>query len=72
MQRKQYKDALVEGYLRTIVLFQDVREVQPEALYQAARCFEELGESGNAEKMRKKLLADYPDSSYSKQLNAGG
>ncbi|MCE9614589.1 MAG: hypothetical protein K8T26_09955 [Lentisphaerae bacterium] len=72
MQRKQYKDALVEGYLRTIVLFQDVREVQPEALYKATRCFEELGESGNAEKMRKKLLAEYPDSTYSKQVNSGG
>ena len=71
-QRKEYRTALVDGYLRAIVLFQDVREVQPEALAGAATCFEELGESANAEKMRKKLLAEFPDSSYSKLISSGG
>lgn len=71
MRRGQFKDALVDGFLRTVVLFQDVRDVQPEALFKAAKCFEELGESQNAEKMRKKLLSEFPDSSYSRQLGSG-
>ena len=72
MRKEQYRDALVDGFLRTIILFGDVASVQPEALYKAARCFEELGESSYAGKMRKKLLADHPGSTYSKQLMSGG
>jgi len=66
-----YKDALVDGYLRTIVLFQDVKKVQPEALYQAIQAHEKLGEHSHAEKWRKKLLSEFPDSSYSKKLQTG-
>lgn len=66
MKRGQYRDALLGGYLRTIVLFKDVKDVQPEALSKAVKCFEELGESNNAERMRKKLLAEYPESAYGK------
>ena len=36
------------------------------ALFKAAKCFDELGESQNAEKMRRKLAQDYPDSTYGK------
>ncbi|MDA0577461.1 MAG: hypothetical protein O3B24_05120 [Verrucomicrobia bacterium] len=62
MRRKQYREALVNGYLRTIVLFANVKAVQPEALLKAALCFDELGESQNAEKMRRKLAQEYPGS----------
>jgi len=72
MRKGDYRDALVEGYLRTIVLFEDVPDVQAEALFYAITCFEELGESSHAEKMRKKLLADHPKSEYSKKLQTGG
>jgi hypothetical protein len=72
MNRKAYRDALVDGFLRTIVLFSDVRDLQPEALYKAAVCFEELGESHYAEKMRKKLLTEFPNSTYSKEIHSGG
>jgi len=73
IEKKQgnLKEALVDGYLRVVVLFQDVKEVQPEALYEAAKCFEALGQLSNVEKMRKKLLAEYPDSPYSSQLKSG-
>ncbi|MFM7504971.1 MAG: tetratricopeptide repeat protein [Rubrivivax sp.] len=71
MKKQDFRSALVDGYLRTVVLFADVREVQPEALFKAAKCFEELRESQNAEKMRKKLLSEFPDSTYSKQINSG-
>ena len=63
-----YKEALVDGYLRTIVLFQDVKGIQPEALFKAIKAHEKVGEHSHAEKWRKKLLSDYPDSSYSKEI----
>jgi len=62
------KGALVDGYLRTILLFQDIRAVQPEALYKAMKAHEKLGEHSHAEKWKRKLLQDYPDSTYSREL----
>jgi tetratricopeptide (TPR) repeat protein len=72
MRKGMFEKALVDGYLRTVILFDDVSTVQPEALYKASQCFDELGDSINAEKMRKKLLAAYPDSNYSKNIQTGG
>ena len=66
-----FKDALVDGYLRTIVLFEQVKSVQAEALYKALKCFEELGQMSYAEKMRGRLLNDYADSPYAKMIQAG-
>jgi len=66
------KEALVDGYLRTIVLFKQVREVQPEALFKATKCFEELGQHSHAEKMRKRLLAEFPQDPYTKNIKSGG
>lgn len=60
------KEALVDGYLRTIHLFDQVKEAQPEALYGAIKCFEELGQQTNADRYRKKLLGEYADSPYAK------
>jgi tetratricopeptide (TPR) repeat protein len=73
LEKKQgrNKEALIDGYLRTVVLFQDVKEVQPEALFKAAKCFEELGQMSHADKMRKKLLAEFPADPYSQQLKTG-
>ena len=65
------KDALVDGYLRVIVLFQDIKEAQPEALYNAVKCFEQLNQGPYAERMRKKLLAEYPDDPYSERMKSG-
>ena len=71
-RKGDFRKALVGGYLRTVVLFADIKAVQPEALFKAAQCFEELGETPNAEKMRQKLLAEYPGSEYSRKLQSGG
>ena len=71
MKNGKFKDALVDGYLRTVVLFDGVKQYQPEALYKAARCFEQLNETGNAEKMRKRLLESFPESSYAQQVQMG-
>jgi TolA-binding protein len=70
-QKGNAKDALINGYLRTIVLFEANKDVQPEALYKAAKCFEEVGQVPYAEKMRKKLLTEYPDSEYAGLVKAG-
>ena len=71
MSKGRHENALVDGYLRTVILFNDVPAAQPEALYKASQCFDELGDTVNAEKMRKKLLAAYPKSSYSKIIQRG-
>lgn len=62
------RDALKDGYLRTVTLFRDQRAAQPEALFKAAQAFEELQEVRYAEKMRQQLLTAYSDSEYAKKL----
>ena len=49
------KIALVDGYLRTVILYADVKEVQPEALYNTVKCFEQLQQSSYADKFRKRF-----------------
>jgi hypothetical protein len=62
------RDALKDGYLRTVTLFRDVREAQPEALFKAAAAFDELQQVQYAERMRQMLLSSYADSEYAKKL----
>jgi tetratricopeptide (TPR) repeat protein len=73
IEKKQgnFKEALIDGYLRVIVLFQDIKEAQPEALYNATKCFEQLNQGPYAERMRKKLLAEFPDDPYSEKIKSG-
>jgi tetratricopeptide (TPR) repeat protein len=66
------KEALVDGYLRTVLLFEEIKFAQPEALYKATKCFEQLGQQSHADKFRKRLLADYPDDPWAQKLRAGG
>jgi len=70
-KKNDCSEALVSGYLRTVELFREVKEIQPEALYKAARCFEELGRASQAEKMRKRLLADYDKSEWAERMRSG-
>ena len=71
MQEGRFREALIDGYLRTIVLFAEVKDAQPEALYHAVKCFEQLGQTGHADRMRKKLLEEFPQDSYSTRLRSG-
>ncbi len=73
IDRKQgnLKQALVDGYLRTILLYEQIKSVQPEALYKAIKCHEELNESHHAEKWRKKLLQEYPASPEADKIRTG-
>jgi TolA-binding protein len=70
-KRGELKEALIAGYLRTAYFFRDVKEVQGEALYKSVKCLEELGQHGHADKMRKRLLQDYPRDPYAEKLRSG-
>ncbi len=62
------RDALKDGYLRTVTLFRDVRPAQPEALFKAAVAFEELQQIQHAERMRQILVTNFADSEYARRL----
>ncbi|MDA0323582.1 MAG: hypothetical protein O2923_12830 [Verrucomicrobia bacterium] len=68
VEQKKYNEALSKGYLRTAEFFQDIKEVQPQALAKTIECYEKLGESKKAETFRKRLLAKYPRSEYARKL----
>ena len=70
------KDALRDGYLRTVVLFKGwrdpmVREARAEALYKAAECFDDLGMISAATKMRTLCMNEHADSDWARRLKAG-
>ena len=61
------KQALTDGYLRVVYLYNDqevASRLQPEALYKAALCFEKLGQSGRADDMRTTLKKKYASSPW--------
>lgn len=68
MERKEPMNALKDGYLRVIVLYESVKDIQPEALFKAAKAFDALNRSGNAEKMRSILRSKYATSEYARKL----
>lgn len=68
MEQKQPMEALKDGYLRAVILYENVREVQPEALFKAAKAFEAVSQNARAEKMRSTLRAKYPKSEYAAKL----
>ena len=61
------EDALLD-YLRTVILFEQVKEAQPEALFKAAELLDEMRDP-RAEDMKKRLVSNYPDSPFAKQLS---
>lgn len=60
----QLETALIDGYLRTVILFKDCKDAREEALYKAALTFKDLGRARDAEKMRRILSDEYPNSKY--------
>ena len=71
MSKGNVKKALVDGYLRTAILFKDIKGIQPEALLKSADCFQQIGRQSEAEKMRKRLLEYFPRSPEAKQVRSG-
>ncbi len=65
------KEANIDGYLRTILLYNRVKEVQPEAYYYSIKCFEELKQTAYADRLRKKMLAEFPRDPYTEKIKSG-
>jgi len=68
MREGRPREALIDGYLRVVLLFQDVGLVQPEALFKAIRAHEELNEVNYAERWRQRLLANFATSEFAQRL----
>lgn len=68
MKSSKPKEALIDGYLRAILMFQDIGFIQPEALYKAMKAHEALNEVQFAERWRKRLLSGYATSDYAAKL----
>jgi tetratricopeptide (TPR) repeat protein len=66
-----FKGALKDGYLRVVTLFRSVRSAQPEALFKAAKAFDQLNQPSRAESFRKQLLTDFGSSDWARQVKGG-
>ena len=61
------RQALVDGYLRVVLLYTDAEVVdllRPEALYKAAKCFELMGQTALASDLRTELKGKYASSPW--------
>jgi len=65
--KENRQNALKNGYLRVVMLYRDVPEAQPEALYKAMKSFEALGQSTYAEKMRTRLTTEFGSSEWARK-----
>lgn len=68
MEEKEPFNALKDGYLRAVLLYENCHEVQPEALYKAAKAFEALSKNADAQKMRDQLRKRYPKSEWAGKI----
>lgn len=64
------KEEALLDYLRTILLFGKITQVQPEALYKAAEILEEMRDP-RASDLKKTLVQKYPGSEYAKKVGGG-
>ena len=71
-EKGQLKEAVVDGYLRTVIFFEEEREAREEATYKAMKVFQDLGQQTYADKMRKILQKDYPTGKWTKRAQSGG
>jgi len=61
-QLKNTPDAFID-YMRIVLLFDQVKDLQPEAMYKAMKCMEELKDT-RAGELRRELAQKYPQSEY--------
>jgi hypothetical protein len=62
------KEIAVQDYMRVWILFENVKEVQPEALFKTAELLEEMRDP-RADEVKKKLVQEYKDSEYAAKLS---
>ncbi len=55
-------------FLRTATFFRSFIELQPEALYRTADCFERLGRHEKAERFIERLKEEFPESDYAQRI----
>lgn len=71
LEKSDAKDAqlqaLCDGYLRVALMYPDVKEAQPEALYKSYKAFEALGQTGRADTFRNKLKTNYAQSDWARK-----
>ncbi len=67
LEEGQTEQALYD-YLRTATLFRTVIELQPEALYRVADCYERLGLREKAQPYIERLQEEFPQSDYAQRL----
>jgi len=65
----QKTEALLD-YLRTVILYEQVKEVQPEALFNAAQLLDELRDPRAAD-LKKKLRENFSASPFAKRISGG-
>jgi tetratricopeptide (TPR) repeat protein len=70
-ERGKLREAVVDGYMRTVMLYDEVKEIRAEAVYKAMKACEELGQQSYAEKMRKILLTEFPNDPYTAKIKVG-
>ncbi|MEI6218765.1 MAG: hypothetical protein WCP86_07680 [bacterium] len=59
------RESAVLDYLRVVIMFDNVKSVQPEALFRASQMLDEMKDpGGRGDVLRRKLLELYPDSAY--------
>ncbi len=63
------REEAVLDYLRTVLLFDQIKTVQPEALFKASQALDELRDP-RADELKKKLREQYPASDFAKKLGA--
>lgn len=65
------KEAALLDYLRVVILFDNVRSIQPEALFKAAALLDEMKDrSGRGDILRRMLIDKYPESPYTAQARS--
>jgi len=65
------RDDAVLDYMRVVILYDEVREAQPEALFKAAQLLGEMRDTARADELKKKLMSLYPASVYARKLGGG-
>lgn len=58
------REALMDGYLRVILLYGGVADAMPEALSKAAKAFDGMSQATRASALRKRLKDEYPTSEW--------
>ena len=61
------KEEALSDYLRTVLFFEDAKDVRPEALFKAAEGLNELGDP-RAQEYRRILVQKYPESEFAKKV----